>query len=901
MSITPTLPQLTTTPPPADLNPPRRRFGSFNNNPGPNTNHTGRNNRPSSSSSNHSNPSSPALVPPPIGVQRTRSTSSASSTASGGNTLTNSPFIPPNQSQAQQGGPGPAAFDIGLAADKAQQWLSTWAPRGEGRSREFLTNTLNGVASVASQVSNNLNRDGFGSRSNSFASNSGQTPVIIPPPESQSQGSNTSASTSTSPEDARNGSAFGLSISPSPSPAPGPGNGSTFRLPQAPAAPTINHTTSTPTLTTKKILQPANLARLGHSNSTTAAPTTNNNNNNNTSALTVGLGKSASQPNTSSSGTSTPSGLPRTSSSNIASSSTTNLHGPSHLNPNASSSSIPLGGHRRNSSTASNSHRRTSSFGIASISRSSSITKTNTNMKSAGMPYKVGFQPQGVRNDRTEEFLQARRVKGEDRDREEGRLGRRWAKLVDLHFNPTVPTSTPTVPTLTRSSSSTFSLSSLAGGGNDKRRSLLSIDGALDALKPKEVWKGFKNSGPGGEEGKKRAAEQAIVKWEDDNEVKKCRICQSTFSLSNRKHHCRLCGKIICSLPPTPPALLAVQIQLFAPADPDATSSTSQGGLPPGTRREKCSLLLVADWKTGRGEEVEEGFVGWMKTEDQSSSPSPYPSSEANSNTKNSPKASRIRKGRISGKKREIPLPQQPKEVQVKGCRVCRDCWAVVSRKQKMQDRQRVTGFTRLYTALRGLQGDIEELMPEFEDQLADLTESDNPLEPSPETLQTHKALLTLLTQYEHLSKRIGGLNCEEGSSQAVVQSAVARSAAAFLAREMVKLQTLQKLQKRAANAKRRSMRIHELSLADSLSMSRDGSGTTTPTSELEREVEDIAVVLQPLLEQEAQLETYISDANAQRKYEDSKALNEALKEIKLEIERITQRASTSTATALTK
>lgn len=26
-----------------------------------------------------------------------------------------------------------------------------------------------------------------------------------------------------------------------------------------------------------------------------------------------------------------------------------------------------------------------------------------------------------------------------------------------------------------------------------------------------------------------------------------------------------------------------------------------------------------------------------------------------------------------------IPLPQQPKEVQVKGVRVCRECWATVS------------------------------------------------------------------------------------------------------------------------------------------------------------------------------------------------------------------------------
>jgi hypothetical protein len=111
----------------------------------------------------------------------------------------------------------------------------------------------------------------------------------------------------------------------------------------------------------------------------------------------------------------------------------------------------------------------------------------------------------------------------------------------------------------------------------------------------------------------------------------------------------------------------------------------------------------------------------------------------------------------------------------------------------------------------------------------------------------------------------------------------------------------------------------------------------------IEDGVEDIAVLLQPLLEQEAQLEwvfflssssspflfsffflhfssylqrrrgrgdrckqregdeevqknklisrSYISDANAQRKYEDGKALQEALNEIRAEIARVTSGA----------
>ena len=48
-----------------------------------------------------------------------------------------------------------------------------------------------------------------------------------------------------------------------------------------------------------------------------------------------------------------------------------------------------------------------------------------------------------------------------------------------------------------------------------------------------------------------------------------------------------------------------------------------------------------------------------------------------------------------------------------------------------------------------------------------------------------------------------------------------------------------------------------------------------------------IAHMLQPLLEQEALLESFVQEANAQRKYEDAKSLRENLKEIRAEIDRM--------------
>ena len=45
---------------------------------------------------------------------------------------------------------------------------------------------------------------------------------------------------------------------------------------------------------------------------------------------------------------------------------------------------------------------------------------------------------------------------------------------------------------------------------------------------------------------KRRAHEQGIVPWIAEDLVKLCPSCAKSFNIARRKHHCRLCGSIMC-------------------------------------------------------------------------------------------------------------------------------------------------------------------------------------------------------------------------------------------------------------------------------------------------------------------------------------------------------------------
>ena len=344
------------------VDPPRRTFGSL-----PKSLHSPTGVGPTTSSPNGSpTPTRTTFLIPPAEPQRTRSASSTSSEA------------------------------IETAATKAQAWLQGWAPKGEGRGRDFLTNTLSGVAGVASTVGHGINgavtnigsqlaengreRVGMGSRPSSYTSPTSSTPVDGMPTLSRTGSSSPPIPT------------YSVSTPHLPLANPSP-------VPLVPSP-------------SKRIVQPSNLSRLGSSTSTT---------------MTSPTFPSPNRPSIShpTSTTSLPPNIPRSSST----SATTVLaqpHGLSHLNPHNRSSS-------HSHAQFPSSQSRQPSYGARSptISRSSSVTAGGPSLpsRSPGMPYKIGFQPAGVRNDRTGEFTEDRRKHGEEREKEEGRLGRRWAKV----------------------------------------------------------------------------------------------------------------------------------------------------------------------------------------------------------------------------------------------------------------------------------------------------------------------------------------------------------------------------------------------------------------------------------------------------------------------------------------
>lgn len=111
----------------------------------------------------------------------------------------------------------------------------------------------------------------------------------------------------------------------------------------------------------------------------------------------------------------------------------------------------------------------------------------------------------GVMVDHTDSFVAARRKKVERQNLEIQRLEKRLTKLTQLlAYHPD---------------------EALGSGGG--------------LLTPVASLAGQKNA--------RKQLEQSVVTWEEDANVPRCPFCQQEFSWSFRRHHCRMCGRVVCA------------------------------------------------------------------------------------------------------------------------------------------------------------------------------------------------------------------------------------------------------------------------------------------------------------------------------------------------------------------
>lgn len=112
----------------------------------------------------------------------------------------------------------------------------------------------------------------------------------------------------------------------------------------------------------------------------------------------------------------------------------------------------------------------------------------------------------GVERDHFSEFANIRRKRVDREHMEISRLEQRLTKLTQLLANPPPP----------------------------------------DESAPSSFWSlsGAKNQ--------RKTLEQSIVTWEEDAKVSHCPFCQQEFSTYTfRRHHCRMCGRVVCGDPKT--------------------------------------------------------------------------------------------------------------------------------------------------------------------------------------------------------------------------------------------------------------------------------------------------------------------------------------------------------------
>ncbi|XP_017265210.1 rabenosyn-5 [Kryptolebias marmoratus] len=159
-----------------------------------------------------------------------------------------------------------------------------------------------------------------------------------------------------------------------------------------------------------------------------------------------------------------------------------------------------------------------------------------------------------------------------------------------------------------------------------------------------------------------RAIEKSVVSWVNDSDVPFCPDCGNKFNIRNRRHHCRLCGSIMCRrcmefvpLPLAQKLINGTREALCVPGSPGQSHSQPTGG-----------------GSSGMGS----------------------------------------RRGSISSLSSVASILEEKDDEKIRCCHHCMD--TLLKRQQKLEEKDHVPDIVKLYERLRMCMEKVEEKAPQY-------------------------------------------------------------------------------------------------------------------------------------------------------------------------------------------
>ncbi|TSL97271.1 Rabenosyn-5 [Bagarius yarrelli] len=362
--------------------------------------------------------------------------------------------------------------------------------------------------------------------------------------------------------------------------------------------------------------------------------------------------------------------------------------------------------------------------------------------------------------------------------------------------------------------------------------------------------------------GKIRALEKSVVPWVNDQDVPFCPDCGDKFNIRNRRHHCRLCGSIMCKkcmeFVPLP---LAYKL----------TSSTREALCVPGSPRHGASA-------GGGGPAVQQNS----------------------------------RRGSITSLSSVSSVLEEKDEDRIRCCRHCMD--ALLRYQHKLEEKDHVPDIVKLYERLRMCMEKVDERAPEYIRMAESLNAGETTY-----NLETAAGLrMEVQKYYEHIdvfSKKILTLGLKDEvppHPKAVqLQKMVRYSATLFVQEKLLGLMSLptkekyeelkekrkeeqeKKLQQErqaALEAQKRRLEIEKNRATPSANgdaprpapsprMTKVGGWLPSSSSHSASEVDD------PLLQQINNIESFLQQAQAANRTDEAAMLEENLRQLQEEFD----------------